>query len=209
MPQVIAWECPHTGDLFKSKARYDAHLRALSRDRAAARKEKREWEDIREAMAPLYRQTSLQGVVNWLQENPEILVRKAAFRNPDRHRRRGAALQLEIAMKLHWNERASNSHKAPFGEETNFCGQDRTLPSSFPGWQGRIDYHIRGVDGFEIFRGTGINTGTGGGHSGGRTGFESYGFDVILFAQDFPMIPQGTSLDRPNDWEGRLYASAD
>jgi len=88
-----------------------------------------------------------------------------------------------------WTVRARNTHSAPFNGEENFMG-DLDKPRSYPGWTGTIRYKYADILDLrrrqagrhfesDLWRQTGINTGTGGG--GGR----GYQYGVILYADDW------------------------
>lgn len=205
MPQVVAWECPDTKELFRDKKDYDRHRREVRRDQQVVTKRLDDARSIGEAFRPLYAQTGLQGVVNWLEGNPDQLLRKARFVNQGTRIGHGGELELKIALRLGWVESLPLTHCAPFAVRQEHGWSIPANHPACPGWQGRIDYHVRGMDGFKLFEYTGIHTGTGGGHHGERPGFQAYGFDVVLFAQDFPCIPHGGGLARPNDWEWSFY----
>lgn len=93
-----------------------------------------------------------------------------------------------------WSDQYSNSHSAPLGKMTNYH-HDSNHPSGYPGYRGHISYQM--IDdsggGSNIFRQTGINTGSGGG------GGIKYTYEVTLFAADWPMLV----LHDINNWGRR------
>ncbi len=84
---------------------------------------------------------------------------------------------------IYWLDKCSNSHSAPIGKKTNWCGQNRREPTGYPGYRGHISFDVIGANvGSNIFTATGLNTGTG---NGGGLNCQ---FDITLFAQDWPML---------------------
>lgn len=106
----------------------------------------------------------------------------------------GAVAKLEIELRF---GDVSNSHSAPIGKKTNWCGRDNG-PTSYPGFQGRIrgkwlkngrnmenkvvdsitdaldDSWARGI--------AGVNTGTGGGSN------KDFEYELKIFLADFPKL---------------------
>jgi len=91
--------------------------------------------------------------------------------------------------EMRWNIKARNTHSCPLDGVENFMG-DPNKPTSYPGWEGNIRYSYiePRKDGYgrsfesDLWKMTGINTGTGGG------GAKDFRYQVILYADDWPAM---------------------
>jgi len=186
-----AFQCPWTDELFGTKRGYITHLTKLRETRM----HKRAKQNIRDKkFADFYNQPSLEAVVNWVNTNPEFFFDNA-YRSAWAHdRERVLKARDEFWVKityldLTYSESVSNSHSAPRGKGTNWGGREtdngKSRPRGYPGFGGNIEFQMSHDIGFgsDLFRGTGIHTGTGSGVSDNR-----YGFDVKFFLDDFPGI---------------------
>lgn len=90
---------------------------------------------------------------------------------------------------------ASNTHYCPHNGITNW-DRNKDLPTSYLGWVGRFGYFVQSYKdqtyyypgGSDLWNNTRINTGTGGG-GGSYLNYEQYfEYDVILFADDWPLL---------------------
>lgn len=92
-------------------------------------------------------------------------------------------LQIAAMNSLKWDNKISMSHSAPIGMSTNWGGENLAMPSSCPGWTGKINYRLQDSKGFasDIFKSTGLNLGSGGSGSGKNM----FSFGLVVYAADF------------------------
>ena len=184
-----AYQCPWTDKVFATKAAYRKHLSELRENRM----HKRARENIRNRkLDDLINQTSFEDIVNWIETNPEFFFDGVIkFGHSGRATRR-AHLREDFWIKityldLRWSDSVSNSHSCPRGGVTCWSSHEAKdgRPRGYPGWHGHIEFQISHDLGFgsDVFRSTGIHTGTGGG--GGNNCF---GYDVKFFASDWPGV---------------------
>lgn len=201
MSQVLVWKSDADGKLFEDKAKYQKHLRKL----AALRRERKKVEQAnidREAFLIRMGQevTSEESLNQFIKDNwawffhngvnrQLVWDSKKAYKFHEFH---------DVRISLYgWNDHVRNSHSCPRNGVQNWSGRDADKPTGYPGWTGRIYIKVkpgmmkyRGKsymeDGFgsDYFADTTINTGSGGG--GGGDEYKEYGYDVKLFADDFP-----------------------
>ena len=111
-------------------------------------------------------------------------------------------VKLVMGLSVKPSDSVSNSSNAPIGKKTNWCAQDKTRPSSYPGLTGKIAFKVvdnktkksfSGFDGpFDKWHGlAGIGT-TGGGSCSDELYDHNYG--VELFLDDFPLIKKSVDL---------------
>lgn len=184
-----AYQCPWTDKVFATKAAYRKHLSELRENRM----HKRARENIRNRkLDDLINQTSFEDIVNWIETNPEFFFDGAIKFGHSGWATRRAHLREDFWIKityldLRWSDSVSNSHSCPRGGVTCWSSHEAKdgRPRGYPGWHGRIEFQISHDLGFgsDVFRSTGIHTGTGGG--GGNNCF---GFDVKFFASDWPGV---------------------
>lgn len=189
MPQILVWKCPHTGKLFESKTKYQTHLKKLSVERVAQRK-KDAFRAERKAFFAHMRATvrtpaELEGFIkaNWVKFCENAVLNDAWGRTKTKVK---PYPKLEwIKIKATWSNSVSNSHRCPFGGETNWGGQKPNVPRGYPGWTGMLEYQVSdyqdGLHGSDMWDGTGVNTGTGGYAS-------NYYYGLELFADDWPAM---------------------
>lgn len=190
---ATAFRCPWTKRVFGAKKDYVAHLKQLRRDRihAAIRRNifQRQHED-------LWSQPSFEDMIAWVERNPDFFFDKAVGSRGEGRQDRIAAYRDKFWIRItylsiQWTDSASNSHARPRGGFSNWGGRDKhpqtgeVLPRGYPGWTGQIEYQMSHDLGFgsDVMRGTGINTGTGGGR-----GDNCYGYGVTFFDSDWPAI---------------------
>jgi hypothetical protein len=194
MPQVIAWQCPHTGKLFVSNAEYRRHLHALARERIAQRKHdafKKAIEDRLATMRDIC--NSFDDAARFIEENPSLFLENR-FDNRAKAIAKAAEFRIyDVQFKsMQFKKSVSNTHYAPLDKPTNFMCEEH-LPRGYPGYMGRIMFHAPDTSDFRIwFRGTGINIGSGGG--GGFSHMFSY--EVALFAHDWRFILREATFSR-------------
>lgn len=184
-----AYQCPWTDKVFATKAAYRKHLSELRENRM----HKRARENIRNRkLDDLINQTSFEDIVNWIETNPEFFFDGVIKYGHSGWATRRAHLREDFWIKityldLRWSDSVSNSHSCPRGGVTCWSSHEAKdgRPRGYPGWHGRIEFQISHDLGFgsDVFRSTGIHTGTGGG--GGNNCF---GFDVKFFASDWPGV---------------------
>ena len=187
MSQVIAWKSDHDGALFEDKAEYITHLRTLAAERMNRRKQQKFIENRDAFLDQMGQVGSIKELEQFIKDNWEKFFLNAihcdpwhSYDNHDLH-----ALKSIKFSSMTWRDLWSNSHSCPRGGETNWH-RDQDKPLGYPGWKGRIDFEIesnnRGGFGSRYFEGTSICTGTGGG------GIYRFGYDVTLWASDFPVM---------------------
>lgn len=182
MPQVIAWQCPHTAKLFADKATYQKHLATLRRERLRQRKIDRLKAAFEEKCRELRRAADFNQIARWLEDHAEIL----AAQN-DRHERSRkpfppVTITNVVFTDMRWGECRSNTHCAPFGGVINW-ERDPSKPEGYPGYRGHIEFTLENFKTFssKILDGTGIWTGSG---RGGKL----VCYDVTLFDADWPNL---------------------
>jgi hypothetical protein len=221
MAVITAYKCEHTGKIFESKDSYQSHLRKLSRIRVANRK----IQAVELARHNFFRGlqstiASIEDLKNAIIEHQDMFWADAAasesFSWSDVGRkRRGVHVPVPKLVKftqfeLTFTPTISNSHSCPRGGVTNWGGMEKDAPRHYPGWQGRIEWEIKWpkeLDGMypgsDLFKGRncGIHTGTGGwrGRGGMKNGIQSFGYDVNIFATDWPAMYLPVSKKRM--WE--------
>ncbi|MDD4389724.1 MAG: hypothetical protein PHW03_02855 [Eubacteriales bacterium] len=105
----------------------------------------------------------------------------------------GENLTVSLSIQFKENVRWSHSHHAPIGKKTNWGSSDPTQPTSYPGYEGRVEFikpDKTGEYAGHMFTGwtrggkvEGFHTGSGGG------GYEAK-YDCYLFIDDFPLIKE-------------------
>lgn len=190
---ITAYRCPWTDKVIESKPSYIKHLRAIRRDRIHAKIIN---DRMERTMAEFNSQPDWDSMIQWVERNSRwFLARVRKDRGHHRSDRwpNSDDFRIKITyLNIRRMASVSNSHYCPRGGVTNW-GRDPGKPTGYPGWSGRIEFEIsHQLPGFgsDILRGTGINTGSGGGH--GR----NYGFEVFLFDADWPAITEKAERDR-------------
>jgi len=179
-----AFRCPWTSKIFGTKQAYVKHLRILREDRIhraiRARIQNKIFEEF-------INQDSFEKVIEWIENHPEFFFDRVVQRGRDGWRDRREHLRDKFWIKItyldvRWSDNVSNSHSRPRGGVSNW-GRDTSKPTGYPGWSGRIEFQLSHDLGFgsDVFSNVGIHTGTGGGTSENR-----YGYDVKFFASDWP-----------------------
>lgn len=209
MAQIVAWKCETTGKVFEHEADYLKLQRKIARDKAERDREARlqlktaTWfEEFRNQLM------SIDRLPNEIIKNQEYFwamarrsvygVRADGWNGVGKNKRKGVLMPMPILTRfttwnLRWSNEVSNSHNCPKNGVTNWCNSDKDKPTSYPGWCGRINWEVewpKEWDGFylgsDLFKGDSrINTGTGGG-GGWKDGRQTFGYDVQIFAADWP-----------------------
>ena len=196
-----AYKCPWTKKLFRTKPSYVNHLKELREKRmhrnARCKRNQKLGYDF-------WNQPTFEKIIEWVELHTEWFVSRCEFngRWEDQQQYQKALSETTIRithLKLNWREHVSNSHSCPHNGTTNW-GARENRPTGYPGWHGRIEYQIcssvsQGCFGFNIISGTRIHTGSGGGISNGR-----YGYDVKFFADDWPGLMKTVEAERAT-WE--------
>ena len=188
MPQVQAWQCPHTGRLWalEDKVQYQQHLREL----ASGRRHQRRITEIRENANGYLQETlwdcrDVKEIAQWFLDHGEWLTAyhqaRNTWGNPRRKPWQIKFTSMEITGK--WHESVSNSHTAPLGKPTNWHRLFE-LPRGYPGFTGSIRFTLENTErcpGFhsDLFAGLRVNTGSGGGVSPSQ-------YELNLFDDDWP-----------------------
>jgi hypothetical protein len=182
-----AYQCPWTDKVFATKSAYSKHLKELRENRMHQRAR----QNIRNRkLNDLINQSTFQDIVDWIETNPEFIFDGLIKLGHSGWANRRAHLRNEFWIKithlnLNWSDMVSNSHSCPRGGVTCWSSQEATdgRPRGYPGWHGRIEFQLSHNFGFgsDVFRNMGIHTGTGGGSSDNR-----FGYDVKFFSSDWP-----------------------
>lgn len=191
---VKAYQCPWTGRIVETKKTYIKHLKDLRETRMRARIRAARMQKMQEDLS---NQPSWSAVIDWVERNSYWFLARA------KQSRGGLSCDTWPEPEDFWiritfldirhSDRVSNSHKCPRGGVTNWS-RAPGKPTGYPGWHGRIEYQTsHSLPGFssDLFGGTGINTGTGGGISSNRCGFS-----VELFDSDWPMLTELLDQER-------------
>lgn len=186
---ISLFKCPETGRLFEKEEQAEKSMRKFLTDKAKREKKEKlnldiansfrlELDDIRD-----FGQLLNEKVKKHMGIDPGIRVSSLLF------------------------GRVCNSSCAPVGGKSNWCARDKSIPSSYLGWKGKISgsYIKKGAKQFEIrsiivndsgwsdtlkadFDGFyGVNTGCGGGGSG------CWSYDLSIFIDDFPLLKRKTT----------------
>lgn len=204
MAQILVWKCPSTGKLFEDKDKYKKHLAKVAKERRVRRHleiedaiERAWWAEVQNT------EMDLEQLQKFIIENQMKFWAGAStaeweWSNVGKVRHKGVLMPIPELVEftkfnLRWSDHVSNSHCAPFNGVTNW-GRERGKPTGYPGWNGRVEWRIKWpkefdghYPGSDLFSGShvGIHTGTGGG-GGMKDGHQSFGYDVTIFAEDWP-----------------------
>lgn len=221
MSIIQAYKSDTDGKLFEDKKKYQLHLRKLASARLAEKKVA-QMESERELFIEKMGQVkSLDELNQFIKTNWKWFWANGAkneFYNWGSNKEAAAPFHEYVDVSIidfYWNEKCSNSHSSPRSGVTNWSpsqNTDKTVPTSYPGWRGRININVRPPmskhkkdpymhDGWGsgYFDRTTINTGTGGG--GGvrdRDGnkYVNYSYDLTLWAADFPGMYEALRKDQ-------------
>jgi hypothetical protein len=187
-----AYICPWTKKIYATKRGYVKHLKTLRTNRIHARyrrlRHQRKLEDMRN-------QPNFDSVINWIHLNPEVFWENAKQYEWTSDAARWDKIRDSFTvtiqhLSLIYSDRVSNTHDCPLNGVTNWSGRDTfedgtIKPRGYPGFNGTIIFktsHEPLSFSSNIFKGTGINTGSGGG------GNNIYRFSVRMFLDDWPGI---------------------
>lgn len=195
MPLVSVWKCAKTGKLFENKSKYIKHLRNLGYERRIQRQKdvyRNKWEELVKELNSL---TTEYEIMNWIEDHSKDLLMNALNHNTFRTQVPKFINEFKIKVtrfQLKYDSAISCSHSAPRGQRSNWDRNLKIGPTHFPGWTAHLEFGFsHDINTFfsDIFRGTGIHTGTGGTwrnfeHDGVKyRGLHSY---VTLWADDWP-----------------------
>jgi uncharacterized C2H2 Zn-finger protein len=199
-----AFRCPWTKKIFGDKKSYVRHLKILRETRMHGRirglVRKRKFED-------LWNQPSFESIISWIERNPEFMFDNG-FRtgwHEERIKKYRDQFWIKITyLSLVWGANVSNSHSCPRNGTTNWSGRDlfkdgTPKPTGYPGFHGRIEYQLSHDIGFgsDVMRNLGIHTGTGGGITTNR-----FGYDVRFFDSDWPGLEKSRVFEILSDKHG-------
>ena len=190
-----AYQCPWTSTLFTDKKLYAIQLANYRESHIREKIRARNWE---KDLALFNAQPDFDSMVQWIENNPIRFISNGLRHRrwkPDRHIKIPSDFKIKILkFKLEYSDKVRNSHSCPRDGVRNWSNNIPGVPDSYPGWRGSFNYwvshEIYGV-GSDMFMGTGINTGTGG---SGRACY--WGYEVSLFASDWPVMNSKLSSDR-------------
>jgi hypothetical protein len=205
MPKILVWKCPKTGKLYEAKDKYVVHLKKLAKQNRVRRKFELD-EAILDTWWNNFRDTemSLEQLFKAIIENQNYFWNDGASVNPYDWQNVGKAKKRKIAMPvpelveftqdvLRWSNEVSNTHSCPRNGVQNW-GRKLDKPTGYPGWTGRLAWKVKWPKEFQhyylggdLFDGPRslIHTGTGGG-GGWVNGYQSFSYDVKIFADDWP-----------------------
>jgi hypothetical protein len=187
MPQILAWECPRTKKLFTSEAKYRNHLRKLARDSLVA-KRRQKIVDSRLEIFKTMRETckNAEEIEQFVKDNVKVFwahgLHQSAFHKNDEIPEDLVCHSYKITATH--RDSVSNSHHCPMsGGVTNWGGEKKDAPKGYPGFQGRVEFKFsHDTPGFssDMWKNTGLETGSGGGGSKGG------GYEIFMFDADWP-----------------------
>jgi hypothetical protein len=192
MPIVSAYQCPHTKKLFaiEDKNKYKKHLVALATEQYNARVRQRVAKEKKEFLSKtLWSCLTIGQIEEWFTTNGLWLTRNLTFRKDQLRKKMEPIIFDSFKLDVRWSPIVSNSHNCPVGGVTNWH-RKKELPIGYPGYSGTIRYSINNTHGqksyfnfgSEIFNGTLVNTGGGGGNG------LDYQYQVYLFDSDWPNL---------------------
>lgn len=192
---VKAYQCPWTGRIVETKRTYVKHLRELRENRMRARIRAARMQRLQEDLS---NQPDWHSVIDWVERNSHwFLARAKQSRGNVGYDRWPEPEDFWVRityLDIRHSNSVSNSHNCPRGGVTNWGRRDPGAPTGYPGWSGRIEYQAsHSLPGFssDMFRGTGINPGSGGGMGQNRCGYS-----VELFDADWPVIADPLDRER-------------
>ena len=206
---ATGFQCPWTKQIFAAKKSYVAHLKRIRQDRIYRNIRNRRRQAL---LDDFNNQRGFEEIMRWVELHPEFFFDNGINHGWDSDRARYEKLRPDWSVKitlleLTYTPRVSNTHACPRDGVTNWRGDTKLkdgtpAPQGYPGWSGRIEFRVSHKDvrwGSDVFKNTGIHTGTGGSVGGGI-----YGYDVKFFESDWPGLQAmrvwsalgGPSVDR-------------
>lgn len=201
MPKVTAWQCPRTGKLFKEKRAYKAHLKKVAKVNLAERKHQKIVNsrlDVFKTMRATCK--SAAEIEQFVKDNVEVFwahgLQNSAF---DKGKKVPEGLVChEFRIEAAHKDMVSNSHHCPMnGGVTNWGGDKKDAPRGYPGFHGRVYFKFsHDFPSFcsDMWEGTGLETGTGGG------GLKGGSYDIFIFDADWPALADREAASRA-EWQ--------
>lgn len=195
MPLVNVWKCPKTGKLFEDKTKYIKHLRDLGyRNRVKRNKDvyRKNWKKLVKDLNSL---STSDAIAEWIENHSKELLINALNHYSIQWRVPKFVNNFHIkvtSLDLRRKLNIACTHSAPRGCKTNWGGDHTDRPSHYPGWTGHLEFGFsHEIQPFfsDVFRGTGINTGSGGSWKNfERDGIKYRGLHsyVTLWEADWP-----------------------
>ncbi len=184
MVRIVAWKCRSSGTLFEDKKSFQKHLCTRAFRQHVARKNEARRRRLKDAVFTMREMTSFAELEDWLNANGDALyalAREGNTRIPLKGKKKHRLWDVELSdMSFRM---IATTHAAPIGRKNT--GWGKTAAERHPAWYGRIKYRQENFESFssDIFRGTPINTGSGGGG-------DVVSYDVTLFLEDFPFMAE-------------------
>ena len=196
-----AYKCPWTNKIFGTKKGYLSHLKELRSTRMhykiRAKIRQRKTDEF-------HNQSSFEAIINWIETNPDYWFDMALRIGYIKlHESTRSKFWVKVTyLDVKYSKSISNTHSCPKNGVTNWRGnnllKDGTpAPTGYPGWFGHIEFQINpefNVSASDLFRHTGINTGTGGGISNG-----CFGYGVSIFESDWPGLEKSIVFNMLSD----------
>jgi len=207
MSVITAYKCDTTGKLFEDKAKYQKHIRKVAADRRVQRKiEAAHKADIQWWHDNFWNKVkSLHQLQAAILYHSDVFAARGVKNYHSGNKLKPTPIIKFEAFQISYRDSVSNSHNCPHDGVTNFNQsynrqQGKNLPEGYPGWRGRFDYtvqsHAKQLHSYpgssDMWGGTRIHTGTGGGGGGTpeqeKMFQQNFGYDVNLFASDWPVM---------------------
>jgi len=191
--RIIVNKCPFTGSIFTDRAEYGEHLLELRKKRVAQARYEKTVSNILKELRELKKEVSyLHEICPWIQKHQKQLM---DWCNTIRAGKWGDFFHANddisnIKLDMSSFKHASNSHVRPDWGLMNWCAQDKNKPTGYPGWTGYCRGSLSRTTNFgsypmsNLLNFVGIKTSSGGG------GNEEWGWDVIIFLEDWPSLAQ-------------------
>ncbi len=201
--KIEAWKSEHTGEIFEREAEYKKHMRA---ENAAIRKQKT-YDDAKAVffnwMAKEKEELiTVDMIVPWILKNQKALMegfnkfgKGYGWGGNDKFHPETDKI-TKIVLDVKYSPKVSNSHSCPRGGVTNWCAKNPHLPTSYPGFAGRLEgvlkrdnRHMGQYPMGDFLDMIGLRQGTGGG------GNDRWGWDTKLFLDDWVGLSQTVMVD--------------
>jgi hypothetical protein len=207
MSVITAYKCDTTGKLFEDKAKYQKHIRKV----ACERRNQRKIDAAHKSDLQWWHDNFWNRVKSMAQLQAAILHYKDVFAargvknyySGIRDKLKPTPIIKFKKFQVHYSEHVSNSHHSPHDGIQNFdtrADYNKGKPTGYPGWDGNFEYTVQSYKGQthsypgsgEMWEGTRIHTGSGGGGNGTpeqeKLFQQNFGFDLRLFASDWPLM---------------------
>lgn len=173
---VNAYICPWTDKIFRNKKAYLKHLASYRKVWIYPEIRKKQRDKLTNELWSL---KTFDDVIDFIETHPELVFTK------DKEKSWFKITYLSLTFG-----NVRNSHSCPHNGVQNWIGSSE-LPTSYPGWHGRIEFQMSPEINYSDFAlaPLRIHTGTGGGRSNNR-----YGFDVRFFNDDWPGLSESVTM---------------